>query len=107
MIQIHGTITKILPLSQGTSKAGNQWQKQLFLIEQNQEHNPVVCIEAFGSEKINKLSKFSEGDTVDLDCFVGSREWKGRYFTTIQAFRFNNRNAQVHQEPETEDDLPF
>ena len=48
-----------------------------------------------------------------MDCFVGSREWNGKYFTTIQAFRFNNINAEVHntQEFVTSDDndvdLPF
>lgn len=113
MINIHGKIKQILPLQTGVSKAGKEWKKQLFLIEQEQEFNPVVCIEAFGAEKIDKLNKFSEGDTVEMDCFVGSREWNGKYFTTIQAFRFNNKNAEVNntQEFVTSDDndvdLPF
>ena len=111
MIEIHGTITKILPLEQGTSKAGKEWSKQCFILKQDQEYNPEVLIEAFGVERINQLNKFSEGDTVDMSCHVGSKEWNGRYFTTIQAFRFQNQNAEAHNKQEfvtsDENDLPF
>ena len=63
-LSINGKIKKILDLEQGTSKSGKEWQKQNVIIEQNvdREWNKEVCVSAFGTDKINQLNKFTEGD---------------------------------------------
>lgn len=107
-VTINGTIKKILELEQGTSKSGKEWQKQSFIIEQNTEYNKDVLVNAFGVDKINQLNKFSEGDTIDVMCNVYSREYKGRYYTSLDGYWFANKNAGSHKNiQEDEEDLPF
>ena len=107
-LTINGKIKKILDLEQGTSKAGKEWQKQSFIIEQNTEYNKDVVVNAFGVDKINQLNKFSEGDTIDVMCNVYSREYKGRYYTSLDGYWFANKNAGSHKNiQEDEEDLPF
>tara|TARA_R100001594_G_C3844729_1_gene216825 strand:- start:27 stop:356 length:330 start_codon:yes stop_codon:yes gene_type:complete len=107
-VTINGTIKKILELEQGTSKSGKEWQKQSFVIEQNTEYNKDVLVNAFGVDKINQLNKFSEGDTIDVMCNVYSREYKGRYYTSLDGYWFANKNAGSHKNiQEDEEDLPF
>ena len=107
-VTINGTIKKILDLEQGTSKSGKEWQKQSFVIEQNTEYNKDVVVNAFGVDKINQLNKFSEGDTIDVMCNVYSREYNGRYYTSLDGYWFANKNAETHKNTqEDENDLPF
>ncbi len=111
-VTITGTIKKILPIESGISKAGKEWQKQGVIIEQNTEYNKDVVINAFGQDKIKNLNKFSEGDTIDIMCNVYSREFNGKYYTSLDGYWFSNKNAQAHQDEDTfvtsdKDDLPF
>ena len=109
-LTINGTIKKILELEQGTSKSGKEWQKQNVIIEQNidRDWNKDEVISAFGVDKINQLNKFSEGDTIDIMCNVYSREYNGRYYTSLDGYWFANKNAEVHKNiQEDENDLPF
>ena len=111
-LTINGKIKKILDLEQGTSKSGKEWQKQSVVIEQNvdREWNKEVCVSAFGTDKINQLNKFSEGDTIDVLCNVYSREFNGKYYTSLDGYWFANKNAQKHQDTfvtSDNDDLPF
>ena len=114
-VTIQGKITEILPEESGVSKAGKEWRKQSMLLEQNVDFNKIVIINAFGEDKIKSLNKFKVGDTLDVCCNVYSREWNGKYFTSLDGYWFANQNAEVHkntpsghmQKPQEEDDLPF
>tara|TARA_R100001463_G_scaffold103671_2_gene158153 strand:+ start:2100 stop:2441 length:342 start_codon:yes stop_codon:yes gene_type:complete len=111
-VTITGKIKKILPIESGISKAGKEWQKQSVVIEQNTEYNKDVVINAFGQDKIKNLNKFSEGDTIDIMCNVYSREFNGKYYTSLDGYWFSNKNVERF-EPDAEfvtsdkDDLPF
>ena len=102
-MDIHGKINKILPLESGVSKAGKEWKKQSVLIDTGDEYNPIVLVNAFGEEKIKSLNKFQEGDTIDISCNVYSREFNGKYYTSIDGYWFANKNAQVHPENQKND----
>tara|TARA_R110000824_G_scaffold107747_2_gene254259 strand:+ start:1512 stop:1865 length:354 start_codon:yes stop_codon:yes gene_type:complete len=106
-LEINGTIVEILPLEEGVSKAGKEWKKQSVLIEQNVDYNKMVLINAFGEEKIKSLNKFTAGDTIDVSVNVYSREFKGKYYTSLDGYWFANKNAQVHKQKAKEEDLPF
>ena len=87
-MKVQGTITKILDKETGTSKAGKEWYKQLFLLETDAEYNKLYCFEVFGEEKVENLNKFNKvGDVVDVEFNVSTNEWKGKYFTSLQAWK--------------------
>ena len=111
-VTITGKIKKILPIESGISKAGKEWQKQSVVIEQNAEYNKDVVINAFGQDKITNLNKLNEGDTVDIMCNVYSREFNGKYYTSLDGYWFTGKSTEDNKNTETfvtsdKDDLPF
>jgi hypothetical protein len=104
-MEIHGKIEKILELETGVSKAGKEWKKQGVLINTGDDYNPLVLVSAFGEKKIDSLNKFEVGDTIDVSCNVYSREFNGKYYTSIDGYWFANKNASIHPENQLKDDI--
>jgi hypothetical protein len=86
---IKGKITKVLEVESGTSKAGKEWRKQDFVVDTGDQYNPEVCFNLFGDEKIEMLSKFSEGQEVEISFNVSSREFNGKYYHNLDAWKIN------------------
>jgi hypothetical protein len=106
-MEIVGTLIKKLDLETGTSKAGKEWQKQSCVVERpNEKYNKEICINAFGEEKINKLNKLSEGEDVTILCNIYSREFNGKYYTSIDGYWFTS-GIQEEVTEEVEENMPF
>ena len=79
-ITINGKITNALPPRRGISKAGNEWVSQDFVIEIENEEK--ICFNVFGEEKI-KESGLRVGAIASVTCKVESKEWNGKWFTSV------------------------
>lgn len=79
-ITINGKITYALPPRRGTSKAGNEWVSQDFVIEN--EQGEKICFNMFGEEKI-KTSGLRVGAIASVTCKIESKEWNGKWFTSV------------------------
>ena len=79
-ITINGKITNALPPRRGTSKAGNEWVSQDFVIEN--EQGEKICFNMFGEEKI-KNSGLRVGAIASVTCKIESKEWNGKWFTSV------------------------
>lgn len=79
-ITINGKITNALPPRRGTSKAGNEWVSQDFVIEIENEEK--ICFNVFGEDKI-KESGLRLGAIASVTCKVESKEWNGKWFTSV------------------------
>lgn len=97
-LKISGTITKILEIESGVSKAGKEWKKQAFVINTGADYNPEICFSLFGEEKITSLSAFSEGQQVDVSFNLSSREFNGRYYHNVDAWRIESKEAGIPAE---------
>lgn len=113
-LEVTGKITKILDLQTGTTQSGSEWKKQSFILETTEQYNNVYCFELFGEEKVENFLKFNKvGNEVKVDFNVNTNEWKGKYFTTLSAWKVfkadatSSSNAQVEQPVEEGNDLPF
>tara|TARA_B100001093_G_scaffold520525_1_gene617727 strand:- start:54451 stop:54804 length:354 start_codon:yes stop_codon:yes gene_type:complete len=115
-LSVKGTLTRKLEIESGTSKAGNEWKKQSFLIDTGNQYNPEICFQLFGEEKIEMLNHHDEGSKVEVSFNLSSREYNGRYFHNIDAWRIEGveKSEQASEDiPEfnssdnDEDDLPF
>jgi|TARA_Y100000310_G_C20602106_1_gene773585 hypothetical protein len=94
-LQLTGTIKEILPIESGVSKAGKDWQKMNFVIDTASEFNPLVCFQIFGAEKCENFSKYNKvGDFVTVKFNVSSREWEGRYFHNLDAWRVEGESNE-------------
>ena len=83
-LNISGIVLNILPLQSGTSKAGNQWQKQDFILETQGQYPRKVCICLFG----DNVEKFplAVGQSVTASVDIESREFNGRWYTDVRAW---------------------
>ena len=79
------------------------------IVDTGADFNNLVCINAFGDDKINSLNKFEAGDTIDVSCNAYSREFNGKWYTSLDGYWFANKNAEIHKNKtdEAEADLPF
>lgn len=83
-LNISGIVLSILPLQSGTSKAGNQWQKQDFILEKQGQYPRKVCVCLFGDNVEKFPLKVGQSVTASVD--IESREFNGRWYTDVRAW---------------------
>tara|TARA_R110002012_G_scaffold151335_1_gene311233 strand:+ start:37 stop:366 length:330 start_codon:yes stop_codon:yes gene_type:complete len=109
-MEINGKIVKVLPES-GTTNAGKEWKKINVILLQPGEYGKEVCITVFGDKAYESFNGFKVGDTVDVSVNVSSREFNNKYYTTLDGWRWANKNSEVHQDDfvtsENDENLPF
>ena len=90
-MNISGKVVQVLPIQTGTSKAGNPWQKQEFILEQGGQYPRKVCISLFG-DNVAKTPQVGQVITASVD--IDSREFNGRWYTEIKAWNITHTGAQ-------------
>ena len=119
-MDISGKIVQFLPAQTGQGKNG-PWKKQEFILETGDTYPKKICIAVWG-DKID-LSSFKPGDTVDVSFDVESREYNGRWYTDVKAWKVSGKQQSGGQQTGssfssapfsgntmnagTDDDLPF
>lgn len=102
-MKVSGKIIKFDERQTGTSKAGKEWVKQTFVIDTGEEYNNILAFEVFGQEKVDNLNKYNKvDDQVSVEFNVQCNEWKGRYFTSLQAWRIEKEEETKSEELEYE-----
>lgn len=92
-LTISGRIVLILPLQTGTSKAGNPWKKQGYILETLGTQYPrKVCFSLFG-DKVDQFP-IQVGQEVTVSIDIESREFNGRWYTEINAWNIVQTGAQ-------------
>lgn len=84
-MEFEGIVFRILPIVRGTSQRG-EWQKQEVVFELPGEFSRKVCV-GFWGDKVMEISRMKEGDKVAVSANVESREYNGRWFTEVRAWR--------------------
>ncbi len=80
-----GKCIKVFDLESGTSKTGNPWSKQSWLIEVPGQFPRTVKVDAMGRAVENVKMEVGKEYTVSVD--LESREWNGRYYTDVRVYR--------------------
>ena len=84
-MEVQGKIIMKLPLQQGTSRNGNNWMKQEYVLETNEAYPKKVHFDFFG-ERANQYN-FEVGDVILLSFDIESREYNGRWYTDIRGWK--------------------
>ena len=84
-------IEKLKPVT-GTSQKG-EWTKQDVIIETAETYPKKICI-SFWKENVIKIQATPIGSELVIDVNIESREYNGRWFTEIKAWKFT-ANGQV------------
>lgn len=86
-MEIVGKIIQVLPMQEGVSKAsGNPWKMQSYVLETQEQYSRKVCFEIFGEDRI-KNNPCQVDDIVTVSFDIESREFNGRWYTSIRAYR--------------------
>ncbi len=94
-LELEGRIARKLNVQTGTSARGS-WSKQEFIFEFQEGNFPTqVCMNVWGDEKVRDLEKYQVGDRVKISFNLSSREYNGRWYTDVRAWRIEPAGAAV------------
>ncbi|HPE76567.1 MAG TPA: DUF3127 domain-containing protein [Draconibacterium sp.] len=91
-LSVKGRIYQILKPETGVSKAGKEWSKQEFVIETEEQFPRKVCFTLFG-DKTSLISGLSAGEEVDVAFNIESRDYNGKWFHNINAWKIDKVSA--------------
>lgn len=78
-MQITGTITRVLPLKNGTTRKGGSWAAQQYVIEADDADKSSVLLEVFGQKEIDGFA-ITEGETLTVTFIPKVHEFNDRVF---------------------------
>jgi len=121
IVEITGKIIEILPEKSGQSVNG-EWRKQEFILETETSYPKKICFVVWG-DKIEQFN-LKKGESVEVSVDLESREYNGRWYTDVKAWKVSKDQVSVsneetnkefdHYEPEKESklslddgDIPF
>ncbi|MBP5662923.1 MAG: DUF3127 domain-containing protein [Bacteroidales bacterium] len=85
-MEMIGKLLQKLPLQSGIGRTGNSWQKQEFVIETIEQYPKKVCANLWG-DKLDMLDTVNIGDTVKVSFSIESREFNGKWYTDVKAWK--------------------
>lgn len=102
-MELTGKIIAILPEKSGTSARG-PWRKQEYVIELPGDYPKKVCFMVWG-DRIDEFA-IQEGQELTVSIDLESREYNGRWYTDVKAWRVTTQ-ATGDQPPAGEEPPPF
>jgi hypothetical protein len=119
-LEINGKIIQLLPEQSGESAKG-AWRKQEYILETDGQYPKKVCFMAW-SDRIDEFS-IKEGENLVVSIDIESREFNGRWYTDVKAWKVtragaaaddspfsapeNFNNTQPETPPPLDDEIPF
>lgn len=93
-MQLTAKLTQLLPLQTGTGKNGT-WKKQDIIVETDGQFPKKVCVSIWG-DKINE-DQLKPGNLLKLDFDIESREFNGKWYTDLKAWKVEVVGADMAQ----------
>ena len=92
-MEFEGVVYKIMPVTRGTSARG-EWQRQDVVFDYNDggQFSRKICVTFFNKE--SDVAKLREGETFLVSVNIESREYNGRWYTDIRAWRVQPKQQQ-------------
>lgn len=109
-MEIKGKVIQAFDQITGTSKAGNPWKKQEYVIETFDNYPKKIHFDFFG-DKVDQY-QLRVGDSITLSFDIESREYQGRWYTSIRGWKADKENgagagADMSAAPAPSDFPPF
>ena len=115
-LKITGTIKQVLEEVSGESRNG-PWRKQEFILESEGNYPKPVCLVVWG-DNIDQFA-IREGERITASIDIQSREYNGRWYTDVKAWKVERdgttegpppgavHDAFAESPDSSDDDLPF
>ncbi|MFI3278452.1 MAG: DUF3127 domain-containing protein [Rikenellaceae bacterium] len=103
-MEFEGTVFQILPPASGTSARG-EWQRQEVIFEmQDGAYARKVAVTFFN--KPADVASLKIGGTYTVSFNVESREYNGRWYTNITAWRVQSKQSETASPVTAPDNMP-
>ena len=76
-----------------TEQKSASFQAREFVIEMQDGQYPQMVKFQLVQDKCNLVDGYSEGEDVSIDFDLRGREWNGKYFTNLQAWRIGRADG--------------
>ena len=104
-MEVTGRIIVDIPMVEGVSKAGNPWKKKEWVLETiNTPYPRKVKFHLFGDRADNVHIEVGKVYTVTFE--IDSREFNGRWYTDIRAWRLQPKQTEAPAAAPAMPDLP-
>ena len=94
-MELSGKIIAVLPAQSGTSKSGNQWMTQSYVIEVPGQYSRKCVFSVFGADRIQQFG-IQMGEELTISFDIDAHEYNGKWFNEIRAY--NVVRGQVLQQ---------
>ena len=91
-IDIECRLVGKLQVQNGNSARG-AWCKQDFIVETIETYPRKICMNVWGEDKVAELSGYNIGENLTISVNIESREFNGRWYTDVRAWRIQRENA--------------
>ena len=92
-MEIAGKIILALPEQSGVSKAGNAWKKREYVLETQETYPKKVHFDLLGDRA--DQYPLNVGDEIVLSFDINSREFNGRWYTSVSGWKVEKAGAQA------------
>ncbi|MDH8701399.1 hypothetical protein M2138_000740 [Dysgonomonadaceae bacterium PH5-43] len=87
-MQLTARLVQIMPAETGMGKNG-EWKKQNIIVETDGQYPKKICVTVWGDKLPGGLQ---EGNILNIDFDVESREFNGRWYTDVKAWKIEVAN---------------
>jgi len=94
-MEIIGKVVQLGTLIEGNSPRG-PWKKQELIIETLEQFPKKVCLMCWG-DRVNDANSFFVGQTIKAQIRIESREFNGKWYTDVTAFRLDLDQPTMQQ----------
>lgn len=99
-LELEGRVASLLPEQSGNGARG-EWFRAGFVIKTEGEYPRNVCFEVLGRERWERMRQYlREGSLVKVSFDVSSREWNGKWFTSLTAFSVFSKESEMGGQPQ-------
>ena len=102
-LKIKAILKEKMEVNEFTKKDGGKFRKRSFIIETENKYNNIVCFDILKDDVIQMLDNFSVGNEIEVDFNLSSREYNGKYYHNLVAWRL----TKVEKSNVEKDDDPF
>lgn len=97
-MELAGRVIAVLEPKGGTSRNGNEWKVQEYVIETHDQYPRRMCFDVFGDDKIKQFN-IQVGEELNVSFDIDAREWQGRWFNSIRAWKVERVGATSQMPP--------
>ena len=98
-LELECSIVRKLEVVNGTSARG-PWSKQEFIVQYQDGNFPnQLVMNVWGQEKVNELAQYQVGDRIKASLTLSSREFNGRWYTDVRAWKIERAAAPAAPAP--------